>query len=71
MWAILQNFQLGNENSPTKYFAGQVVPDEEFTLEMREAKLLPNGWIAFEQGAPSEAMELKPYFAKGPYNDPV
>ena len=70
MWAILKNFQLGNEKSPTNYYAGQVVSDEEFTEELREKKLIPNGWIAFEQGVSPAKVEPKQYFAKEPYKDP-
>jgi hypothetical protein len=66
MWAILQNFQLGNENSPTNYYAGQVVSDDEFTEEMRENKLIPNGWIQHEPGAPPEKADL----GKEPYKGP-
>jgi hypothetical protein len=66
MWAILQNFQLGNERRPVNYQAGQLVSDDEFTEEIRNIKLIPNGWIQHEPGAPPEKVTL----AEEPYKDP-
>jgi hypothetical protein len=68
MWTIMRNFQLGNEKHPTNYLVGQVVSDDEFTEEIRNTKLIPNGWIQHEPGAPQE--KEKQYLSKEPYKDP-
>jgi hypothetical protein len=46
MWEILKAFNLGHGDDITCYRPGQSVPDEEFSAEMAEGKLLLNGWVA-------------------------
>jgi hypothetical protein len=45
MYEILVNFKLGSQDDPKTYLAGQVVPDDEFSEALVEAKLLPMGRI--------------------------
>jgi hypothetical protein len=71
MWAIFQNFQLGKEKHPANYLAGTLVSDDEWTEEIRNSKLIPNGWIQYDPGVSPEKVEQKQYFAKEPYGDPA
>ena len=71
MWDILKAFNLGSGNNITCYRSGQSAPDEEFSAEMADTKLIPNGWVAKREEAlplptPTYAPVTKKYRRKAP-----
>jgi hypothetical protein len=65
MWEILKAFNLGSGDNITCYHPGQSVPDGDFSKELVETKLLPNGWVTKrEEAAPLPPPQDEPEFKK-------